>query len=133
MKAPHIKRGAIRYKSEAYLDTQDVIKLLHADVPEDLLITRHLLIRQCYTGMAMVDLAKMRSVDGYVIKDQDEEWFRYERTKTGRACEVPVTEVLRKNLEQFMPMPFSDRQYNIKLAELGKHLGFSVRLSSHVG
>jgi integrase len=130
MKAPHLERGKIQYKDHAFLETEDLVELMKIDLTDDesLFEARKLFIRQCYTGMAKADVFKMNTLDGYVQDDT----FDYKRKKTNGDCRIPITSILRKNLEEFTwPLPFGQRQYNNLLRKLGAMIG--KPMSSHVG
>lgn len=133
MKAPHINRGKIQYKDYAYLESEDIVDLMKISLEEDtrLYQARKLFIRQCYTGMAKVDVFKMKKLDGYVSPEWKE--FSYMRWKTKRRVfPIPMTAILRKNLEEFTwPLSFGERQYNNHLKKLGNMLGKPI--SSHTG
>jgi integrase len=136
MKAPHIDRGKIQYKTESYCNTDELMDLMRIEFTDDdessMAMARALFMRQCFTGMAKVDVFNMKKLDDYVVGISEEKWFRYTRHKTKTVCEIPVTEILKKNLEEFVwPIPFGPRQYNNLLKKLGLILG--KPLSSHVG
>lgn len=133
MKAPHIEKGKIQYRQDSNVQVDKLLELIKMDLSGSQAGARLLFLRQCLTGMAKVDVFNMKRLHDYIETDDNgKRWFVYTRHKTKLVCKIPMNETLEKNLQQFSwPIPFSDRQYNNILRELGKKLGIS--LSSHDG
>lgn len=132
--APHLQNGKVQVnEDQVYLELHQLRELMEINLDEDdqLAEARSLFIRQCFTGMAIVDLERMQNPEDYKLSIDGVDWFRYSRVKSKRVCEIPMTDVLRMNLEEFEPIPFTRRTYHNLLTSLGKMIG--VKLSSHVG
>jgi site-specific recombinase XerD len=124
----------INAKEIVYLDNVELAKLQkHEPCTPTLKRVKDLFLFQCYTGMAVADLFRIKPT---MLKNiNGASFFEYNRKKTKKDILVPVLPVAKQIFDSYggvMPK-FADQVYNRYIKELMEEVGIKKDISSHVG
>lgn len=124
-----------------FLSNDEVVKLVQADfsIPR-LEQVRDVFIFSCYTGLAYVDVAKLRE-DDIVIGMDGRRWIKVNRTKTKTLSSIPILPIAEQIISKYASLPkhenkllpvYSNQKTNGYLKEIADLSGITKKLTFHM-
>ena len=124
-----------------FLSNDEIIKLIQADfsIPR-LAQVRDVFIFSCYTGLAYVDVAKLKE-DDIVIGIDGSRWIKVKRTKTKTLSSIPILPIAEQIISKYssqikyenklLPV-YSNQKTNGYLKEIADLCGITKKLTFHM-
>lgn len=124
-----------------FLSKDEIIKLIQADfsIPR-LAQVRDVFIFSCYTGLAYVDVAKLKE-DDIVIGMDGRRWIKVKRTKTKTLSSIPILPIAEEIISKYTHLPkhenkllpvYSNQKTNGYLKEIAHLSGVTKKLTFHM-
>lgn len=124
-----------------FLSNDEIVKLIQVDfsIPR-LEQVRDVFIFSCYTGLAYVDVAKLK-VDDIVIGMDGRRWIKVNRTKTKTLSSIPILPIAEHIIAKYVGMPkyedkllpvYSNQKTNGYLKEIADLSGITKKLTFHM-
>ncbi len=124
-----------------FLSNDELVKLIQSDfsIPR-LEHVRDVFIFSCYTGLAYVDVAKLRE-DDIVIGMDGRRWIKVNRTKTKTLSSIPILPIAEQIISKYASLPridnkllpvYSNQRTNGYLKEIGDLGGITKKLTFHM-
>jgi len=126
------KMPKIETIKQVHLTIDQLKKLEQTTFEQDRLNrVKQLLLLQCYTGFAYVDLKHFRAEQ---IQKLEDDFFLFgERCKNGNPYYVPLMPQAKKIIESADLEVISNQKYNTHLKELAVIMNWQIKLTTHVG
>ncbi len=135
--------GRLRVVDREYLSKDELEILMHKPISHERIETvRDIFVFACYTGLAYVDVAKLK--EEHLVRDvEGNYWIRINRTKTDTASMIPILpqawEIIqkyanspdRKIKEVLLPVR-SNQKTNAYLKEVADICGITKTLTFHM-
>ncbi|MGB3143626.1 MAG: site-specific integrase [Maribacter sp.] len=124
-----------------FLSNDELVKLIQADfsIPR-LEQVRDVFIFSCYTGLAYVDVAKLKE-DDIVIGMDGRRWIKVNRTKTKTLSSIPILPIAEQIISKYTSLPkhenkllpvYSNQKTNGYLKEIADLSGITKKLTFHM-
>lgn len=124
-----------------FLSKDELIKLVQSNfsIPR-LEQVRDVFIFSCYTGLAYVDVAKLRE-DDIVIGMDSRRWIKVKRTKTKTLSSIPILPIAEQIISKYANLPrvhtkllpvYSNQRTNGYLKEIADLTGITKKLTFHM-
>lgn len=124
-----------------FLSNDEIVKLIQADfsIPR-LEQVRDVFIFSCYTGLAYVDVAKLKE-DDIVIGMDGRRWIKVNRTKTKTLSSIPILPIAEQIISKYTGLPkhenkllpvYSNQKTNGYLKEIADLSGITKKLTFHM-
>jgi site-specific recombinase XerD len=124
-----------------FLSKNEMDKLIEADfsIPR-LSQVRDVFVFCCYTGLAYVDVAKLKE-DDIVIGMDGRRWIKVKRTKTKTLSSIPILPIAEQIISKYVSLPinenkllpvYSNQKTNGYLKEIANLSGITKKLTFHM-
>lgn len=124
-----------------FLSNDEIVKLIQADfsIPR-LAQVRDVFIFSCYTGLAYIDVAKLKE-DDIVIGMDGRRWIKVNRTKTKTLSNIPILPIAEEIISKYTHLPkrenkllpvYSNQKTNGYLKEIAHLSGVTKKLTFHM-
>ncbi|WP_339655430.1 site-specific integrase [uncultured Maribacter sp.] len=124
-----------------FLSNDEIVKLIQADFSIlRLEQVRDVFIFSCYTGLAYVDVAKLKE-DDIVIGMDGRRWIKVNRTKTKTLSSIPILPIAEQIISKYTSLPkhknillpvYSNQKTNGYLKEIADLSGITKKLTFHM-
>ncbi len=124
-----------------FLSKDEIDKLIETDFSISRLSqVRDVFIFSCYTGLAYVDVAKLKE-DDIVIGMDGRRWIKVKRTKTKTLSSIPLLPMAEQIISKYATLPkhenkllpvYSNQKTNGYLKEIGDLTGITKKLTFHM-
>lgn len=124
-----------------FLDNDELVKLIQRDFSITRLEkVRDVFIFSCYTGLAYVDVAKLKE-DDIVIGMDGRRWIKTKRTKTKSLSSIPILPIAEQILSKYASHPkiidkllpiYGNQRTNGYLKEIADLSGITKKLTFHM-
>ncbi len=124
-----------------FLSNNEIVKLIQADFSiARLAQVRDVFIFSCYTGLAYVDVAKLKE-DDIVIGMDGGRWIKLKRTKTKTLSSIPILPIAEQIISKYASLPkhenkllpvYSNQKTNGYLKEIADLSGITKKLTFHM-
>ncbi len=143
LNAIRFKRGE-RKKIEFLQPMEVELLQLHKFASQRLQQVADLFLLQCYTGFSYADLAEFNPKTHIETDNTEKQWIIKPRFKNGIESVLPYSAKAKKIIDKYtsidilnektLKLPnITNQKYNAYLKEVGEILGFSVKLTTHIG
>ncbi|TLP79291.1 site-specific integrase [Maribacter sp. ACAM166] len=124
-----------------FLNNDELVRLIQSDfsIPR-LEHVRDVFIFSCYTGLAYVDVAKLKE-DDIVIGMDSRRWIKVKRTKTKSLSSIPILPIAEQIISKYANLPrtdtkllpvYSNQRTNGYLKEIADLTGITKKLTFHM-
>lgn len=124
-----------------FLSNDELVRLIQSDfsIPR-LEHVRDVFIFSCYTGLAYVDVAKLRE-DDIVIGMDGRRWIKVNRTKTKSLSSIPILPIAEQIISKYASLAkidtkllpvYSNQRTNGYLKEIADLTGITKKLTFHM-